>query len=246
MAGNWFPLAKRPRVESFPAIVRSVHGDSLSYLEEAALNDLFQTVQVLEKQAREGILIEAGCAFGGSAIVIAAAKSKLRPLYVYDVFGMPPPVTEDDGPDGFERYSVIKSGQSEGIDGNQYYGYVSNLLERVTDNFRKHGVPVELNSVQQVKGLVQETLWVQEPVSLAHIDCDRYESVQTCLHRIEPHLVRKGVLVIDDYDSKSGCRKAVDEYFIDKAATYDFVRKSRLHIIRKEKAVALRCEKQPL
>ncbi|HKO98673.1 MAG TPA: TylF/MycF/NovP-related O-methyltransferase [Pyrinomonadaceae bacterium] len=213
-------------------IVSAVYAGSLTYLEETALHDLCERVREVEDGGRIGVLLECGCALGGSAIVMAAAKSKQRHLYVYDVFGMPPPATEDDGPDGLRRYEVIKSGQSEGIHGSLYYGYVENLLQVVTENFRKHGLPIAFNKVHLIKGLIQDTLRISEPVALAHIDCDRYESVMTCLQRVEPHLIKGGVMVVDDYLSKSGCRKAVDEYFRSRAGEYEFVFKSRLHIVR--------------
>jgi len=178
-------------------------------------------------------LIEAGCALGGSAIVMASAKSTSRPFYVYDVFGMIPPPSEHDDADVQNRYQIIKNGQSEGIQGNTYYGYVQDLLTKVTENFRRHGLPVESNNIHLVQGLFQDALRVNEPVALAHVDGDWYESVMTCLQRIEPRLTSGGVLVIDDYDAWSGCRKAVDEYFSDKRDRYEFIRKSRLHIVRK-------------
>jgi asparagine synthase (glutamine-hydrolysing) len=53
-----------------------------------------------------------------------------------------------------------------------------------------------------------------------------------CLQRIVPRLIVGGTLVIDDYEAWSGCRKAVDEYFVDKTAEFTFVKKSRLNIIR--------------
>jgi asparagine synthase (glutamine-hydrolysing) len=74
---------------------------------------------------------------------------------------------------------------------------------------------------------------VTEPVALAHVDGDWYDSVMTCLQRIEPRLTQGGVLIIDDYDAWSGCRRAVDEYFKDKQGRYEFIRRSRLHIVRK-------------
>jgi Macrocin-O-methyltransferase (TylF) len=218
---------------SLPPIVRAVRADSLTYLEHAALLDLFERVQEIEKQGRDGILIEAGCALGGSAIVIATAKSPGRKFYVHDVFGMIPPPSEQDDEDVQERYAVISSGRSHGLNGNTYYGYEDNLLDKVGSNFHRHGVPVEVNSVHLVRGLFQDTLRVTEPVALAHIDGDWFESVMVCLQRIEPHLVDHGVLVIDDYDDWSGCRKAVDTYFSDKRDRYEFVRKARLHIVRK-------------
>ena len=61
-----------------------------------------------------------------------------------------------------------------------------------------------------------------------------YESVLTCLQRIEPYLVTGGTLVIDDYYHWSGCKKAVDEYFTEKAkGHYQFVHKNRLHIVKR-------------
>jgi O-methyltransferase len=45
--------------------------------------------------------------------------------------------------------------------------------------------------------------------------------------------------VIDDYDRWSGCRKAVDEYFANKHDGYSFIRRSRLHIVRGRREVAV-------
>lgn len=213
------------------SIVEAVRNDSLTFLGADALTDLYEAVARLERAGAPGILIEAGCALGGSAIVIATAKSASRPLYVFDVFGMIPPPSDRDGEDVHARYEVITSGRSEGIGGRTYYGYVEDLLGTVTENFRKHGAPIARRNVHLVKGLFQDTLHVREEVALAHIDGDWYESVKTCLERIEPHLIHGGVLVIDDYDSWSGCRSAVDEYFRERQG-YRFVRRARLHIVR--------------
>ena len=56
-----------------------------------------------------------------------------------------------------------------------------------------------------------------------------------------PRLVPGGVLIIDDYsldntgnvDGYSGCRAAVDEYFADKRAAFEFEVRSRVHIVRR-------------
>jgi asparagine synthase (glutamine-hydrolysing) len=210
-----------------------VRVESLTYLEDEALNDLFERIQGLERGGVSGIVIEAGCAWGGSAIVIASAKSRARPFYVFDVFGMIPPPSEQDGADVHRRYKEIKNGLSAGLNGRKYYGYEANLFDQVIDNFRRHGLPIDENEIRLVQGLFQDTLDIQEPVAFAHIDGDWYESVRTCLERIAPHLVRGGVIVIDDYDAWSGCRKAVNEYFEDKRDSYEFVRRARLHVLRK-------------
>ena len=215
------------------AIVNAVMADALTYLEEAALEDLHGQVRRIEEQAIPGLIIEAGCALGGSAIVLASAKSQLRQLNVYDVFGVIPAPSERDGQDVLDRYQVIISGKSEGIAGQKYYGYEENLFDKVTRSFAHHGLPIEANNVRLIKGLFQDTLHINEPVALAHVDGDWYESVTVCLQRIAPHLSPGGVLVIDDYGAWSGCRQAVDEYFRDKSGDFEFVQRSRLHIVRK-------------
>lgn len=218
---------------SCPDIVRLVRAESLTYLDPGALCDLFEVVRDLEDRNLEGVLIEAGCAYGGSAMVMATAKSKDREFYVFDTFGMIPPPTLDDGGDVHQRYEEIKSGKSKGIDGKPYYGYEDNLLQKVIETFEKHGLSPEQNRIHFVKGLFQDTMKIDEPVALAHLDGDWYESVMTCLRAITPNLVRGGVLVIDDYDAWSGCRKAVDEYFNDKRTDFEFRHKSRLHVIKR-------------
>lgn len=215
-----------------PSVVSSVWAESLTYLGEPALTELYNQVIQIEKQKFPGILIEAGCALGGSAIVIATAKSKQRPFFVYDVFDMIPPPSDQDEADVHNRYEVIKSGQSKGIRGKKYYGYEEDIFSKVTENFRKYSVPVQANNIHLIKGLFEDVLRVEEPVALAHLDGDWYSSVMTCLRNIEPRLVSGGVMIIDDYYTWSGCRKAVDEYFLDKQDKYKFIKKARLHIVR--------------
>lgn len=231
---NWSVILKEllPR-RNVPSIVREVRADSLTYLGVHPLTDLYEQVKQLDVRGIEGIIIEAGCALGGSTIVMTAAKDKSRPLYVYDTFGMIPPPSAEDGQDVHDRYEKIKSGQAKGIGGQKYYGYEENLIDRVRESFTRHRVPAEEHNVHLVQGLFQDTLHVSQPVALAHVDGDWYDSVMVCLERIAPHLVPGGVLVIDDYYHWSGCRKAVDDFFRDRRNDFEFVVRSRLHVIRK-------------
>jgi Macrocin-O-methyltransferase (TylF) len=213
-------------------VIEGVQQRKLSYLRRSALSDLARLAIKYETNKTAGAIIEAGCALGGSAIVLAAAKSKSRQEYVYDVFGMIPPPTEQDDRDVHDRYEKIVSGQSEGIGGDRYYGYEEDLQTKVEQNFSTMGFDSGPNNVHLVKGTYEDALHVNFPVCLAHIDCDWYQSVMTCLERIEPNLVRGGTLVIDDYNTWSGARKAVDEYFGSRGG-YEFDNKSRLHIIKR-------------
>lgn len=231
----------RPRVRAWrrtlrdpaSAVVDAVLGESLTYLDAAALTDLFHVVRGLAEDRIEGDIIEAGCALGGSAIVIARAKAKEQAFAVYDVFGMIPPPSVHDGGDVRARYEVIRRGESEGLGGNPYYGYEKDLYEVVLGNMARHGVVPEEMNISLVRGLFQDTLDPKAPVALAHLDGDWYESIQTCLQRIAPYLLQGGRFIVDDYDTWSGARRAVDEYFVDKQDLYLFHRQQRLHIIRR-------------
>jgi asparagine synthase (glutamine-hydrolysing) len=216
-----------------PAIIQAVQRDKLSYLDTVALLDLYRTVQHIERQGVEGAIIEAGCALGGSALVIASAKSLGRPFEVYDVFAQIPAPSERDGPDVHARYRVIESGQSIGIDGQEYYGYKTHLIDIITDTFKRYGMPLGSINTKLVQGLFQDTMSFDRPVALAHIDGDWYDSVMTCLTRIAPVLTVNGVIIIDDYESWSGCRAAVDDFFRKQRNNFSFTHASRLHIHRK-------------
>ena len=185
----------------------------------------------IERDQLPGLVIEAGTARGGSAIVLAAAKAPERPMKVYDVFGMIPPPSEHDGADVHQRYETIAGGAAKGVGGDTYYGYRDDLYQEVTDSFARLGVPVAERNVELVKGLFEDTIELDEPVALAHLDGDWYESTMTCLERIAPLVVPGGRIVLDDYYQWSGCRTAVDEYFKDRAG-FRLEHRAKLHVVR--------------
>jgi predicted O-methyltransferase YrrM len=213
-------------------IVRRVKKQRLTYLSVGALNDLFEAAVAADEQDRPGVFVEAGCALGGSAIVMARAKDVARPLLVYDVFGMIPAPTSADGGDVHERYETITSGEAKGLGGDAYYGYEPDLKAKVREAFESFRLPLAENSISLVEGLFEDTLVGDDPVALAHIDGDWYESVRTCLEEIGPRLVPGALMVIDDYDMWSGCRRAVDEFLAGHPESFRTVRRQRLQIER--------------
>jgi hypothetical protein len=217
-----------PAVEATIAQARKEH---LTYLKAEHLRALAAAVLDAERAQLPGVIVEAGTARGGSAIVMAAAKAPGRPMKVYDVFGMIPPPGEQDGPDVHERYARIAAGEARGVGGDTYYGYRDDLYQEVTDSFARLGVPVAEHNVELVQGLFEDTIELDEPVAFAHLDGDWYESTMTCLTRIAPLLVPGARIVLDDYYMWSGCRRAVDEYF-DGRDGFRKEQRARLHVVR--------------
>ena len=193
-------------------IIGKIKQEKLTYLSEVKLASIADSCKAAEEAEVPGVFIEAGCALGGSAILLALLKKVERPMYVYDVFELIPAPTANDTKDVHERHKLILDGKAEGIDGDKYYGYKENLYEIVNSNFDRFGVNCKERSVSLVKGLVQDTLEIAQPVSLAHIDVDYYLPVMTCLERIFPNLISGGCIILDDYNAWGGCRKATDEY----------------------------------
>ncbi|MFC3197188.1 TylF/MycF/NovP-related O-methyltransferase [Parapedobacter deserti] len=214
------------------AHLMQVMANRLTYLGSKDLLNLYAAAKAVEQAHIEGLFIETGCALGGSSIAIGKAKEKHRQFRIYDAFGMIPPPSEKDEGDVHARYEEIKSGKARGLGNNQYYGYTNNLLDVVTANLTAFGLPPGENNISLIKGYFEDTLYITEPVAFAHIDCDWYASVMSCLVQIEPNLSIGGKIVLDDYYQWSGCRKAVDEYFSDKSG-YTFTTKGRkLHVTK--------------
>lgn len=195
-------------------LIERLKEKKLTYLTDRKLFSLATTCLDIERKKLEGLFMEAGCALGGSSILMASIKTSKRRLQIYDVFGMIPPPTDQDTDDVHERYKTIAEGKSAGIGGDKYYGYEENLYEIVLSNFRNFGIDLEKQNVALIKGLVQDTMQVNEPVAFAHIDVDWYAPVMTCLTRIFPNLVIGGSIILDDYHDWGGCRKATDEFLL--------------------------------
>jgi asparagine synthase (glutamine-hydrolysing) len=212
-------------------VVSGVRRRGLTFLDPGALLDLYTRVQQVEAARLPGLLLEAGTALGGSAIVMAHAKAPGRALRLYDTFGMIPPPSAGDGADAQARYAEIASGQAAGIAGGVYYGYQEDLEGKVRAALAEFGREAGAHNIALVKGFYEDALHLDGPVALAHIDCDWYDSVIVCLDRIVPHLMAGGVLVIDDYGHWSGCKRAVDEFFAGRQG-FRFEQRSRLHVVR--------------
>ncbi len=220
------------------SIARRIKHARLTYLSNEKLARIERALKDVCDSDIPGCVIECGLALGGSAIVIAASMPEGRAFHGYDVFGMiPPPASDKDDEKSKARYETIRSGRSQGIGGDQYYGYIENVYERVLENFARFGQPVDGARVTLHKGLFQDTLILSDQIAFAHIDCDWYDPVALCLERIVPRLSTGGYVVLDDYNDYGGCRRAVDE-FLETHAEVDVIARVPNFVFRKRAPVA--------
>jgi O-methyltransferase len=216
-------------------MIQAVLSKNITYLTEDKLHLLAYFSQKADVACVEGVFVEVGCALGGSTIVLAKSKAISRRLLVYDTFGMIPPPSPLDPPAVHKRYSEIESGCSPGIGGEMYYGYRSNLYDEVKLNMKTFGCDALENNVSLVKGLIQDSLHLDTPVALAHIDADWYESVSCALNRLVPHLAPSGTLIIDDYYYYEGCKNATDEFFWKQSEKFSLQKVAGSMVVRRKK-----------
>jgi asparagine synthase (glutamine-hydrolysing) len=146
------------------------------------------------------------------------------------MFGMIPPPSEKDGKAEHERYQKIVSGESTGIRGDHYYGYERDLKKIVEQNFKQEGIHLEENNIELIEGKFQDTMKINEPIALAHIDCDWYDSVYYCLEQILPNLSPGGVIILDDYYHWESCKNATNDFLAQYSGKYKIVEGERYQI----------------
>lgn len=206
-------------------LAERVRREGLTYLSPQKLQRIEAELSRVSAGSVAGDFLEFGVALGGSAIVIAtAARAAGRRFAGFDVFAMiPPPASEKDDDKSRRRYETIRTGQSKGIRGATYYGYLDDLHERVLASFARYGIPARGPEVRLVKGLFEDT-WPEQDipaVAFAHIDCDWYDPVRFCLNAVADRMSVGGSIVLDDYHDYGGCRTATEEFLSQRS---DFVR----------------------
>ncbi len=181
---------------------------------------LVQAVDYLENNSVQGDFVECGVWRGGSVMAMVLRLQQLnaadRKIWLYDTFeGMTPPTKEDvDAVAGTTAAQLLETTQS--ADGDNVW-CIANQSD-VERNLATTNYPIQ--NLKYVVGDVSETLKVNVPekIALLRLDTDWYESTKFELEVLYPKLVIGGVCILDDYGHWQGARKAVDDYFANKAA----------------------------
>ena len=170
-----------------------------------------------------GDIVECGVWKGGCAMAIAQTLKKYRSskkVYLFDTFdGMTEPSALDVDTHSGENYG--ETYESLNLDKRNrvkldYYGLgVPNCsLAHVKKNFLDWGL---MDYALFVEGDVRETLYdkasIPDALSLVRLDTDWFDTTLLELQTLYPLLQKGGVLLLDDYGTFNGARKAVDNYF---------------------------------
>jgi len=186
------------------------------------LEATYSVVQAVLTNHTPGSLVECGVARGGSGALMGLQTKNApdRSLWLFDSYeGLPDPGERDflDGATGHHLRPLPK-GSCLGT-----FQHVENLL------FRK--LCLSRAKVHMVKGWFQNTLSANShrigEIAVLRVDADWYESVRTCLDALFDQVVPNGFVVIDDYGTCFGARKAVDEFLASRNVSYTFTADGR-------------------
>lgn len=164
----------------------------------------------------EGDYVECGVWRGGLSCLVLneiVSTQSNKKMWLYDTFeGMTAPTEHDiyfDGSAAKETFETCKNDSGTASDWcKAEIEIVSSNLERVSSSYKE--------IVSLIKGPVEETLSVDENlpeiISLMRLDTDWYESTKIELEKFWPRLSKQGFIILDDYSSWLGQKKAVDEF----------------------------------
>lgn len=177
---------------------------------------LYKAIRFVIKNKIPGDFVECGVWKGGNALIMADTLSLLqdtsRNIYLYDTYeGMVEP-DENDIQLKF-GWKALSRWQKEQTNTHNEWCYSS--IEEVSEILKKTDYPKE--NFHLVKGDVLNTLQIESPdsISILRLDTDWYKSTKHELEVLYPKLQKNGILIIDDYGSWAGSKKAVDDYFIE-------------------------------
>lgn len=177
-----------------------------------ALENAYNVVAHIEKNKIPGVIIECGVAEGGTAAMMALSSRALgeenRDFWFFDSYeGLPEPTSEDyEGTKAGEYVQPLAAGSCLGT-----IEQVSELL------FDKLCLPKD--KLTLVKGWFQDTVPLYRDkvgsIAILRLDGDWYESTKIPLENFYSHISPGGCIIIDDYATCFGSKKATDEFIND-------------------------------
>ena len=177
---------------------------------------LLNSINYIYNNNIQGDFVECGVWKGGNLILYELLNQKYnldKKVFGFDTFeGMPMPGEHD------FKYNNVSA-----IDlYNRKVKIENNWCKSTLDEVKRNILTECSNvNVKLIKGKVENTLLVKEnipdKISILRLDTDFYESTKIELEILFPKLEKNGVLIIDDYGTYKGARKAVDEYLKKKA-----------------------------
>lgn len=202
-------------------LISQIIDQNLSMTSFSNLSATVHACQYVLRYEIEGDFMECGVWRGGHSILAAKILFNTRRIFLLDTFsGMSLPDSEDirisDGRSASSTYDS-KHVTENGID------WCLATLEDVKQNFFIHGLDTNIldKDIIFLKGKAEELLVskntnLPQKISVLRLDTDWYQSTKVELEVLWDRVPKGGIIIIDDYGYWQGCRKAVEEFFVNK------------------------------
>ena len=194
------------------------------------LVSLYDQVAFCDQNNVDGALVECGVWKGGAVGLMALAtrgpRSSRRDIHLFDSFAdICEPRADRDGDHALEEAAqfsgsmdgqlVPMTGFYDSVGGHGTLEECQHLLEE-TFGYPKNQLHYHVGWFQDTLPPVSDSIG---PIALLRLDGDWYDSTLVCLESLYDSVVRGGFVVIDDYGTYEGCRRAVDEFIASRKVT---------------------------
>tara|TARA_B100002019_G_scaffold292115_1_gene314261 strand:+ start:721 stop:1467 length:747 start_codon:yes stop_codon:yes gene_type:complete len=179
----------------------------------------------IKKNLFKGSIVECGVEGGISLVffhnLLVCHNINNINIYGFDTFeGVPEPKKYDLATNNtpmLEQYNKRLN-----PDGSSGWNNVS--LDDVKNNIKTNTNNV--NKILLIKGKVEDTLLneqnIPDKISILKIDVNLYDGTKIILEKIFKKIHKGGVLIVDNYGTYMGIKKAVDEFFFDKKYKFNY------------------------
>lgn len=187
-----------------------------------ALSNILEMTRYVVGNKIKGDFVECGVWKGGSVALMAYSLKQLnnlRKIHLFDVFdNICEPDSKVDGERAVREVGGLEfaKGRLKPVDGlYESKGGAGNESEVYI--LLKDQVEYPAEYIYIHKGWFQETLPIChsdiEKIALLRLDGDWYASTKVCLEYLYGKVSIGGVIIIDDFYTYEGCRRAVEEFW---------------------------------
>jgi O-methyltransferase len=203
--------SRRRRVEHVYAVMPH------SLVGAGGLEQTYDLCDAALSSAVPGAFVECGVAGGGSAALLAMAAQHVEPArkcWFFDSYeGLPEPTDKD--------FQAGRTGDHvRPLPKGSCLGTLEQVSRLLFETFR-----LSREDVTLVKGWFQDTLPATRrqigSIAVLRLDGDWYDSTKCCLENLYDQVADGGYVIIDDYHTCFGCRRAVDEFLAARGLHYE-------------------------
>ncbi len=218
--GNFFPERRHQILSNYAYSIQKTHRGVMQVLNLESVLSYVESAQI------PGAFVETGVYTGGASAYALLAMQRLRvnkeprDYWGFDSFEGMPGASEEDGDHGsiwitgmrIKDLGESQLGKLKGHDVNKadYSRCLHYLLN--TGYPEKH--------INLVKGWFQESLKLSKAkiggIAVLRMDGDFYDSTKVVFEELFDQVSEGGVVIIDDFGSFQGCRRATEEFLESK------------------------------